>query len=95
MVSFVEPSSVGYTIYSKTGCTYCTKVKLLLTGFELPYTIVNCDEYLLENKEKFLDFIKTKAEKEYKTFPMVFLEGKFIGGFMETKASIDINSDND
>jgi glutaredoxin len=95
MVSFVEPSSVGYTIYSKTGCTYCTKVKLLLMGFELPYTIVNCDEYLLENKEMFLDFIKTKAEKEYKTFPMVFLEGKFIGGFMETKASIDINSDND
>ena len=57
--------------------------------------LMRCDEYLLENKEKFLDFIKTKAEKEYKTFPMVFLEGKFIGGFMETKASIDINSDND
>ena len=28
---------------------------------------------------------KNKANKEYKTFPMVFNDGKFIGGFTETQ----------
>lgn len=92
-MEFTEPSSKGYTIYSKSGCTYCTKVKELLKLLELPYEMVNCDEYLLEDRDGFLAFIKERAGKEYKTFPMVFADGKFLGGFSETKASLAEKSD--
>jgi hypothetical protein len=69
------------------------RVKELLKLLELPYEMINCDEYLLEDREGFLAFIKERAGKEYKTFPMVFADGKFLGGFSETKASLNGKSD--
>ena len=92
-MEFTEPSSKGYTIYSKSGCTYCTKVKEILKALGESYEMVNCDEYLLEDREGFLTFIKERAGRDYKTFPMVFAAGKFLGGFSETKASLDGKSD--
>ena len=48
------------------------------------FTMYNCDVFLEKDKPAFLEFIKGKAGKEYKTFPMVFLHGVFIGGFTDT-----------
>ena len=48
------------------------------------YNIINCDEYLIEEKEIFLQFIKNKANTEYKTFPIVFFNRIFIGGLAES-----------
>jgi glutaredoxin len=45
---------------------------------------INCDEYILDDKQKFLNYIETIAEKPVKLFPMVFLNGKYIGGYIET-----------
>ena len=53
------------------------------------YLDVSCDEFLLEDKEGFLLFIKEKANKEYRTFPMVFYDVKFLGGFAETQQHFD------
>ena len=89
-MEFEAPSETVYTIYSKSGCTYCTKVKKLLQEKGYAFDMIDCDEYLLEDKEGFLKFIKENAGKEYKTFPMVFRSGYFIGGFMETKKLIDV-----
>jgi glutaredoxin len=47
--------------------------------------LVDCDDYLVENKEDFLLFIQQMAGKEYKTFPMIFHNGNFLGGFTDTK----------
>ena len=88
-MSFFEPLEVGFTVYSKSECSYCTKVKRLLFDKQIFFLDVSCDEYLLEDKEKFLSFIKVKANKEYRTFPMVFKDGKFIGGFTETQIFVD------
>lgn len=79
-----RPCQTGYTIYSRTNCSYCTKVKQLLTDNQIFYLEIHCDEYLLEDKELFLSFIKDIARKEYRTFPMVFKDGEFIGGFTDT-----------
>jgi len=54
--------------------------------------IIPCDEYLQENKEEFLYFIEDHAGLVYKTFPMVFLDGIFIGGFTETKKLIEMSN---
>lgn len=87
--SFTHPNVQGYTVYSKSGCPYCTKVKQLLKEHSKEFVIVDCDEYLLEDKEKFLNFIEIIAGKKYRTFPMVFLGENFVGGFTETKSFIE------
>lgn len=89
-MEFTAPSLDTYTIYCKTGCSYCEKTKLLLNttanknkNFSKPF-IVDADEYLLKDKEKFLDFIEKMASVSYRFFPMVFYKGEFIGGYNET-----------
>jgi glutaredoxin len=84
-----EPLNTGFTIYSKSGCSNCTKVKQLLRDKQIFFLEVDCDEFLIEDKERFLLFIKERANKEYRTFPMIFKDAKFIGGFAETQSFID------
>ena len=86
---FEEPFENKFTIYSKSGCTNCRKVKDLLKMSKLEYEIIDCDEYLLEDKHNFLSFIKSYSVVEWKSFPIVFLNGKFIGGLNETKDYLD------
>lgn len=86
-----KPSSTTFTIYSKTGCTYCVKVKDLLKEFEKDYIEVNCDEFL-DNKEEFLQTIQTYTKKPYKTFPMVFDKETFVGGFIDTIKYLDTDN---
>lgn len=84
-----EPLKEGCTIYGKSGCINCTKVKKLLKEKNIFFVEVQCDEFLLEHKEQFLLFIYEKTQKECKTFPMVFYNGNFIGGYNETKENIE------
>ena len=87
---FEKPQQNGYTIYSKSGCSFCVKAKVLLAQ-ESNIKIIDCDDYLAENREKFLIFIKTIVGREYKTFPIIFHNNQFIGGFNETKIYFDKN----
>ena len=80
-----EPFKTGFTVYSKSGCPNCTKVKKLLIEKKVFFVDIDCDDYIIEDKENFLLFIKERANKEYKTFPMVFNDGNFVGGFTETQ----------
>jgi glutaredoxin len=87
-MGFFKPTIYGYTIYTKSNCPYCTKVKDLLQNVEPQPIIINCDDYLSSNdtKEEFLDFIKSiNGGVAHRTFPMVFYKGKFIGGFTDTE----------
>jgi glutaredoxin len=86
---FETPAEDKFTIYSKSGCINCRKVKELLKSKSFDYEIVDCDDYLLENKECFLLFIQNYSINECKTFPMVFHNGKFIGGYNETIQYLD------
>lgn len=84
---YIGPAANNYTIYTKSGCPNCTKVKKFLESkleTENPL-IIDCDEWLIKDKPAFLEFIREKAGKECKTFPMVFYNGEFVGGFDETK----------
>jgi glutaredoxin len=80
-----KPVEIGFTIYSKSGCPNCTRMKKILTEKKQTFIDINCDEYLIENKESFLSFIKNLAQKEIKVFPMIFNNATFIGGFSETQ----------
>jgi glutaredoxin len=87
-MEFEQPSK-GFTIYSKSGCTFCVKVKSLLKEKSLIFNVIDCDEYLIEDKPSFLEFIKELAGREVNSFPMIFFNGKFIGGYNETKEYLD------
>lgn len=89
---FPVPSTVGYTVFTNTGCTYCEFVKELLE--EETFIPVNCDEFLTDQKEAFLVYIEGLVGKPHKTFPMVFYEGRFLGGFTETKKYYESLSSN-
>jgi glutaredoxin len=88
-MEFPTPEKNQFTIYSKSGCINCSKVKTLLKQKSLAFNIIDCDEFILENKEEFLTFIKEIIGKEYKMFPMVFDNNKFIGGYNETVSYLD------
>ena len=87
-MEFIEPSKKCFTIYSKSGCPNCLTIKKLLIENKFFFLEINCDEYILENKDYFLKFIENKAETSYKTFPMIFYDEKFIGGAAHTKEFI-------
>ena len=84
-----KPIDSGFTIYSKSGCPNCLKSKALLKEKKLLFKIIDSDEYIIEDKPFFLSFINNLANQEVKTFPMIFYDGKFIGGFTETSNFVD------
>jgi hypothetical protein len=55
----------------------------------LLFNVIDCDDYILENKQTFLNFIKNISHLEINVFPIIFYEGKYVGGFIETKDFID------
>lgn len=90
MESFRTPSNKEYTVYSKSGCSNCTKVKELLLSKNIPFIVIDCDEYLIEMKSEFLLFIQELTSREWKTFPMVFTSDiRFIGGFTDTRVYLE------
>jgi glutaredoxin len=84
-----KPVETGFTIYSKSGCPNCMRIKKILTEKKQTFIEINCDEYLIEDKDFFLYFIKNLAQKESKVFPMIFNSGTFIGSFNETQEFLD------
>jgi glutaredoxin len=57
-----EPKPIGFTIYSKSGCPNCTRIKKILTENNETFVEINCDEYLIEDKESFLDHHPTPKQ---------------------------------
>ena len=80
-MSYPTPSESGYTIYSKSNCSYCAKAKMLLAEYNL--NIYICDSYLLNDKEEFLNFIKKISGKEHSAFPIIFKDAKYVGGYLD------------
>lgn len=87
---FVKPEQKSYTIYSKSGCPNCVKVKKFLQEKKQTFRVIDCDEFLIEDKELFLNIMRELADKPVNVFPMVFHEGTFIGGFQDTINHYDV-----
>lgn len=75
------PQEHGYTIYTKKDCSFCDKSKKLLDDEKYTYSIFHCDDILVKNRIDFLTFMSTYTTQ--KTFPYIFYNGEFIGGYQE------------
>ena len=72
-----NPAEFGFTIYSKSGCPNCIKVKKLLKDNNINFNLINSDEYIIEDKDFFLSFIKEISNADVKSFPIIFTESSF------------------
>jgi glutaredoxin len=69
-------------IWSKTNCPYCTSAKEILRDFNVPFT-----ERVLDR-----DFTKEILLETYptaKTFPVVVIDGFYIGGYNQLSEKLN------
>ena len=81
-----SPANV-FTVYTKTDCFYCDKVKRLVTETGDTIMVVPCDSYISvpNGREAFLATMDKLAQQVHRTFPFVFHGTCFIGGCDETE----------
>jgi len=68
---------MNFTIFSKDGCPYCDKVKQVLELTESKYVVYTLDKQF-DKKAFYGEF------GEGSTFPQVVVDGKKLGGSVET-----------
>ena len=68
---------MNFTVYSKDGCPFCTKVVQVLELAKLNHVVYELDEHF--NRDAFYGQFGNGS-----TFPQVVLNGTNLGGFTET-----------
>jgi glutaredoxin len=86
MDTYKKPSITDYTIYSISNCKYCVMAKDNINKLKAQKcTTINCDKFIMtcRERDKFYNFIKQYTIIPYFHFPMIFKNGKFVGGLKE------------
>ena len=68
---------MNFAVYSRDGCPYCDKIKQVMDLTKLSYVVYNLNE----------DFDRDSFYDEFgqgSTFPQVVVDGKKIGGCVDT-----------
>ncbi len=68
---------MNFAVYSKDNCPYCEKIKQVMDLTKLSYVVYNLNEHF--DKKSFLDEFGKGS-----TFPQVVVDGKRIGGCVDT-----------
>ena len=91
-MSFVEiPTTPSlYTVYTKSNCPYCEKIKILMDEYGENVNYITCDEWLITKRILFLNIMRVKTQKDEITFPIVFFEGNYLGGFNEYEMKMKV-----
>ena len=71
--------AIEWLMYTKNGCSYCEKAKKALSNLNASYKSIEVKE---ADREKLYAKID-KSTGSYRSFPIIFKEKKFIGGFSE------------
>ena len=75
---FPSPVVRGWTVFGKSGCGECRGVVKCIPTAELHY--LNCDSYLHCARESFLVHLSGLCGIDVTRFPLVFRDGKYVGG---------------
>lgn len=68
---------MNFAVYTKEGCPYCEKVKEVLKLTESKFVVYNLDEHF--DKDSFYGEFGQGS-----TFPQVVVDGKKLGGCVDT-----------
>lgn len=77
---------MSLTIHTKPGCKYCDLSKSFLQQKNIPFEIVNYDP-LLSTYET--DKMALMNKTNHYTFPQIFIDQNFIGGYTELMNAYD------
>jgi len=69
--------SQNYTVYSKSGCPYCSKIVQVLDHIKASYTVYSLDEHF--DRQSFYGEFGNGS-----TFPQILINGKKLGGCSDT-----------
>lgn len=76
-----------FIIYTKSNCCLCNTIKKLLEKEKC--IIINCDEMLESNdREAFINEMKRRTKWNKITFPMIFIDDDFLGGYNDFIANM-------
>jgi glutaredoxin len=84
-MTYTKPANSGYTIYTISNCKFCKMAKEYLAKSKIKTKVVNCDTHIetLRKRDEFYTFIRQYTSIPYTYFPMIFYNGKFVGGYKE------------
>ena len=68
---------MNFAVYTKDNCPYCEKIKQVMDLTKLSYVVYNLNEHF--DKKSFIDEFGQGS-----TFPQVVVDGKKIGGCVDT-----------
>lgn len=77
-------STAKVVIYGAAYCSFCVKAKNLLKKNSVPVNWIDVE--VDEHRTKLLELQQTH---NYKTIPMIFVNGRFIGGFSDLVEKIN------
>lgn len=77
-----------FQIITLKGCPSCDAAKEILKNKGYKTILLELEFNDLEEKQFWNNFVKTKFKKVHETFPKIFSEGKFIGGYDKLKVLI-------
>jgi glutaredoxin len=82
-------ASCPVVVFSKPGCKYCVLSERLLASKWVPHTVVDVSAY--SDDEDFDGFYESllRASEGASSFPMIFGEGRFIGGYRGLEAFLE------
>jgi len=88
---FTQNPDNEYVIYTRSGCDFCKRLKNLLIIENKSFSEINCDHHITntQHKERFFYSVKNSIGRDWKTFPIVFTNSMFIGGYTETVKYIE------
>jgi glutaredoxin len=69
-----------FTILTKTGCNNCKTLKKILELNNYMTLMVNCDEYLINDRDSFIKAIREQIQSDVEKifFPIVFYDGVYV-----------------
>ena len=68
---------MNFAVYTKDNCPYCEKIKQVMDLTKLSYVVYNLNEHF--DKKSFIDEIGQGS-----TYPQVVVDGKKLGGCVDT-----------
>ena len=68
---------MNFAVYTKDNCPYCEKIKQVMDLTKLSYVVYNLNEHF--DKKSFIDEFGKGS-----TFPQVVVDGKKLGGCVDT-----------
>ena len=83
-----SPTKEVWTIYTMKGCGYCNDAKKLLKARKEKKRGVRVNVIKGEGSPSVVRKMKAIGRENYDTWPKIFLNGKFIGGYSDLSKRI-------